>query len=81
MGVYLDAIDHFCHGFMKFHPPQLEGLPDELFETYKEVVSSAYRFHDLNADTNCYLGFTPAALERGDRSTFNLYYWNTGTML
>lgn len=22
MAVYYDAIDHFCHGFMKYHPPQ-----------------------------------------------------------
>jgi predicted AlkP superfamily phosphohydrolase/phosphomutase/predicted Zn-dependent protease len=47
LAVYYDAIDHFCHGFMKFHPPQLPGVPDELFETYKEVITGAYRFHDM----------------------------------
>ncbi len=47
MGVYFDAIDHFCHGFMKFHPPQLPGIPDDKFELYKDVVISAYKFHDM----------------------------------
>ena len=45
--VYFDAIDHFCHGFMKFHPPQLNGVPNEMFENYKDVVNSGYRFHDM----------------------------------
>jgi len=47
MAVYHDAIDHFCHGFMKFHPPQRKGIPDKIYETFKDVVSSAYRFHDM----------------------------------
>lgn len=47
MAVYLDSIDHFCHGFMKYHPPKLTGIPDTDFEQYKEVVNSAYRFHDM----------------------------------
>ncbi|MCS6917021.1 MAG: alkaline phosphatase family protein [Chitinophagales bacterium] len=47
MAVYYDAIDHFCHGFMKFHPPQRKGIPDELFRLFKDVVSSAYRYHDM----------------------------------
>jgi predicted AlkP superfamily phosphohydrolase/phosphomutase/Flp pilus assembly protein TadD len=47
MAVYHDAIDHFSHGFMKFHPPQRKGIPDQLFETFKDVVSSAYRYHDM----------------------------------
>jgi predicted AlkP superfamily phosphohydrolase/phosphomutase/tetratricopeptide (TPR) repeat protein len=47
LAVYHDAIDHFCHGFMKFHPPQMPGVPDTLFETYKDVVISAYRYHDM----------------------------------
>jgi predicted AlkP superfamily phosphohydrolase/phosphomutase/tetratricopeptide (TPR) repeat protein len=45
--VYFDGIDHFCHGFMKFHPPQLPGLPDDLFRVYKDVVVGAYKFHDM----------------------------------
>ena len=47
MAVYHDAIDHFCHAFMKFHPPQRKGIPDKIFETFKDVVSSAYRYHDM----------------------------------
>jgi tetratricopeptide (TPR) repeat protein len=45
--VYYDAIDHFCHAFMPFHPPRMEGLPEDLFETYQGVVTAAYRFHDM----------------------------------
>jgi predicted AlkP superfamily phosphohydrolase/phosphomutase len=44
--VYYDAIDHFCHGFMKYHPPRQAHIPERDFELYKDVVSSAYRFHD-----------------------------------
>jgi predicted AlkP superfamily phosphohydrolase/phosphomutase/Tfp pilus assembly protein PilF len=47
VGVYYDAIDHFCHGFMKFHPPQLPPVPDDLFHLYKDVVVSGYRYHDM----------------------------------
>ena len=48
MGVYFDGVDHFCHGFMKFHPPKLhESLPDDLYENYKEVINGAYMFHDM----------------------------------
>ncbi|MCA9972187.1 MAG: alkaline phosphatase family protein [Anaerolineales bacterium] len=50
MAVYFDAIDHFGHGFMKFHPPQLEGVPDDLFARYNHVVSAGYRFHDMMLD-------------------------------
>ncbi len=45
--VYYDLIDHICHNFMKYHPPQLPGIPNELFALYKEVVVSAYRFQDM----------------------------------
>jgi len=29
MGVYTDAIDHFCHGFMKYHPPRRDHIPEK----------------------------------------------------
>ncbi len=45
--VYFDAIDHFCHGFMKFHPPQMSMVPDDLFNLYKDVVISGYKYHDM----------------------------------
>lgn len=49
--VYFDTIDHFCHGFMKYHPPRLPWVSEEDFELYKDVVNSAYRFHDLMLGT------------------------------
>ena len=50
MAVYHDAIDHFCHAAMRFHPPQLPGIPDDLFEIYKNVVTAGYLFHDMMLD-------------------------------
>jgi predicted AlkP superfamily phosphohydrolase/phosphomutase/Flp pilus assembly protein TadD len=47
MGVYFDTIDHFCHGFMKFYPPRMDGIPEEYFNLYKEVINGAYRFQDM----------------------------------
>ncbi|MEZ5363060.1 MAG: alkaline phosphatase family protein [Bryobacterales bacterium] len=47
MAVYFDAIDHYCHGFMKYHPPQQKWIKDEDFEIYSEVVQGAYRYHDM----------------------------------
>lgn len=51
MGVYFDGIDHFCHGFMKYHPPRLEWVDEEDFELYKEVVNAGYQFHDMMLGT------------------------------
>lgn len=45
--VYFDGIDHACHGYIKFHPPQIPGLPDEMFELFKDVVNGMYIFHDM----------------------------------
>ncbi len=47
MGVYFDGIDHFCHGFMDFHPPKMPNVKQEVFEIYKDVVKGAYKFHDM----------------------------------
>ncbi|NOZ33952.1 MAG: tetratricopeptide repeat protein [Chlorobi bacterium] len=47
LSVYLDTIDHFCHGFMNFHPPKMQNVSDKDFELYKDVVNSAYRYHDM----------------------------------
>jgi tetratricopeptide (TPR) repeat protein/arylsulfatase A-like enzyme len=44
--VYYDAIDHFCHGFMKYHPPRRPWIAERDFELYRRVVSAAYRYHD-----------------------------------
>lgn len=46
MGVYYDAIDHFCHGFMKYHPPRRKAVSEADFKHYQSVVNTAYRYHD-----------------------------------
>ncbi|MFM8189200.1 MAG: tetratricopeptide repeat protein, partial [Pirellula sp.] len=45
--VYYRTIDEICHQFMHYHPPKMEGIPDEDFQMYKDVVNGAYRLHDL----------------------------------
>ncbi len=47
MAVYYDAIDHFCHGFMRYHPPRLDWVNEKDFEIFKGVVESGYRYHDM----------------------------------
>jgi len=47
MAVYYDLIDHFCHAFMKFHPPKQKAVPQNLFEIYKDAVVGAYRYQDM----------------------------------
>ena len=44
--VYYDAIDHFCHGFMRYHPPRQSWIAQRDFELYHRVVSEAYQMHD-----------------------------------
>jgi tetratricopeptide (TPR) repeat protein len=44
--VYFDAIDHFCHAFMRYHPPRQSWIGERDFELYHNVVSMAYQFHD-----------------------------------
>ncbi|MBL0329894.1 MAG: alkaline phosphatase family protein [Bacteroidetes bacterium] len=45
--VYFDTIDHLSHGFMKYHPPQMQGIADDKFDLYQDVVNGIYRFHDM----------------------------------
>lgn len=45
--VYYEAIDHFCHAFMHYHPPRMEGIDPALFERYKLCVNGIYQFHDM----------------------------------
>ena len=47
MAVYYDAIDHFSHGFMNFHPPKMPHVSQEVFDLYQHVVEGGYRFHDM----------------------------------
>jgi len=44
--VYFDSIDHFCHAFMKYHPPRQPWVSERDFNLYGNVVSMAYQFHD-----------------------------------
>src|SRR5580704_10446503 len=43
---YFDSIDHFCHSFMRYHPPRQSWIDVRDFELYHQVVSRAYQFHD-----------------------------------
>ena len=45
--VYYDAIDHFGHAFMKYHPPQREGISDWDFRLFNYVTEAAYIYHDM----------------------------------
>jgi len=47
MAVYFDLIDHFCHAFMKYHPPKLPRISQEQYDIYKGCVVGAYRFQDM----------------------------------
>ena len=47
MAVYYNALDIIGHYFMPFHPPRLAGVGEREFEIYKDVVTGAYRFHDM----------------------------------
>ena len=44
--VYFEAIDHFCHGFMRYYPPRQPWIGSRDFELYHNVVSKAYELHD-----------------------------------
>lgn len=47
LGIYLNAIDAICHRFMKFHPPKLAGLNQDMYDKYKDVINASYIFHDM----------------------------------
>ena len=45
--VYYEAIDHFGHVFMPFHPPRMPHVPEDEFGWYRECMNGIYRFHDM----------------------------------
>ena len=47
VGVYYSAIDHFCHGFLRYHPPRLPYINKAEYALYSDVINSAYRLQDL----------------------------------
>lgn len=51
MAVYYDAIDHFCHAYMKFHPPRLDWIDEQEYELFQGVINGAYQFHDMMLGT------------------------------
>ena len=44
--VYYDSIDHFCHGFMRYHPPRQSWIGKRDFELYRNVIAAAYQLQD-----------------------------------
>ena len=44
--IYFDAIDHFGHRFMRYHPPRQAHVPEREFALYSEIIANAYRYHD-----------------------------------
>lgn len=44
--VYFDAIDHFGHRFMAYHPPHTKRADANIAELYRHVVANAYAWHD-----------------------------------
>ena len=44
--VYFDAIDHFGHAFMSYHPPRQDRISEADFSIYQHVVANGYRYHD-----------------------------------
>ncbi len=45
--VYFDAIDHFSHAFMQYHPPRPDWVLKSDYELYNQVVRSGYIYHDM----------------------------------
>ena len=44
--IYFDAIDHYCHGFMKYNPPKRPHVPEHEYQLFKDVVRKGYMLHD-----------------------------------
>ena len=51
MCVYYDAIDHFGHGFMKYHPPQRPQVDDWDYRVFNHCIEAGYRYHDAMLGT------------------------------
>ncbi len=47
MAVYYDAIDHFGHSFMKYHPPRREHISERDFRIFNYCMEAGYIFHDM----------------------------------
>lgn len=46
MAVYYDAIDHFGHAFMKYHPPRRDHIDEWDYKLLHYCLEGGYRYHD-----------------------------------
>jgi tetratricopeptide (TPR) repeat protein len=51
MAVYYDAIDHFGHAFMRYHPPKQGYIDDWDFRVFNHCLEGGYRYHDMMLGT------------------------------
>jgi tetratricopeptide (TPR) repeat protein len=47
MAVYYDAIDHFGHAFMRYHPPKQDYIDDWDFRVFNYCLEAGYLYHDM----------------------------------
>ncbi|HEY6986851.1 MAG TPA: alkaline phosphatase family protein [Bryobacteraceae bacterium] len=47
LAVYYDMIDHVGHDFAQYEAPRMEHVSEEDFKTYRYVIESTYRYHDM----------------------------------
>ena len=47
LAVYYDMIDHGGHGFSDYVALRLPHVSEEDFDTFRHVIESTYRYHDL----------------------------------
>jgi tetratricopeptide (TPR) repeat protein len=51
MAIYYDAIDHFGHAFMRYHPPKQDYIDDWDFRVFNYCLEGGYRYHDMMLGT------------------------------
>jgi tetratricopeptide (TPR) repeat protein len=51
MAVYYDAIDHFGHAFMRYHPPKQDSIDEWDFRVFSKCLEGGYRYHDMMLGT------------------------------
>src|SRR5438874_1706103 len=51
MAVYYDAIDHFGHAFMRYHPPKQVYIDDWDFRVFNYCLEAGYLYHDMMLGT------------------------------
>jgi tetratricopeptide (TPR) repeat protein len=51
MAVYYDAIDHFGHAFMRYHPPKQDYIDEWDFRVFNYCLEGGYLYHDMMLGT------------------------------